>query len=132
MNTLRIAVPTNAPGGLAAKRSEHFGHCDLFTLVDVTGDGNITIIQTVSNIEHDAGGCVRPVKLLQENSVNTIVVSGMGAKPLQRFAEAGIKVLFAPANYTEDVQALIDGVVNNKFLPMDEKDVCRGQGNCHH
>ncbi|MCL7486658.1 MAG: NifB/NifX family molybdenum-iron cluster-binding protein [Desulfobulbaceae bacterium] len=132
MNTLRIAVPTDAPGGLGAKRSDHFGHCDLFTLVDVTDDGNISTIQTVNNIEHGAGGCVRPVKLLRENNVNTIVVSGMGARPLQRFAEAGIKVLFAPRNFAEDIQSLIDGVVKNAFAPMDEKDVCQGHGNCHH
>lgn len=131
MNTLRIAVPSTAPGGLSAKRSEHFGHCDLFTLIDIT-DGSITSIQTVNNIEHGAGGCVRPVKLLRENNVDTIVVSGMGAKPLQRFAEAGIKVLFAPKNYSDDVQSLVDGAVKNEFTAMLEKQACKGQGTCHH
>lgn len=131
MNTLRIAVPSTAPGGLSAKRSEHFGHCDLFTLVDIA-DGSVTGTQTVNNIAHGAGGCVKPVKLLRENNVHTIVVSGMGHKPLQRFAEAGIKVLFAPRNYSDDVQSLVDGVLKNDFSSMDEKQACKGQGKCHH
>ena len=131
MNTLRIAVPSTTPGGLSAKRSEHFGHCDLFTLVDIA-DGNVTNTQTVNNIEHGAGGCSKPVKLLRENKVDTIVVSGMGAKPMQRFAEAGIKVLFAPNNYSDDIQALIDGVVNNEFSTMIIQQACKGNSNCHH
>ena len=28
-----VAVPSNAPGGLDAEMSGHFGHCDVFTLI---------------------------------------------------------------------------------------------------
>ena len=31
----RIAVPSIDEGGLNGQRSGHFGHCDVFTLVDV-------------------------------------------------------------------------------------------------
>lgn len=131
MNTLRIAVPSTAPGGLSAKRSEHFGHCDLFTLIDIA-DGCVTATQIVDNIAHGAGGCMMPVQLLQENKVDTIVVSGMGARPMQKFAEAGIKVLFAPKNYSDDVESLVDGVVKNEFSTMLIKQACQGNGDCHH
>ena len=30
-----VAVPSCAPGGIDAQISEHFGHCDLFTLVEI-------------------------------------------------------------------------------------------------
>ncbi len=82
MDTTRIAVPSQSPGGLTGERSEHFGHCDLFTLVDMS-EGNITKIQTVDNVAHAAGGCMMPVKLLQDHNVHVLVVSGMGARPLQ-------------------------------------------------
>ena len=33
--TIRIAVPSEAPGGLAAPRSGHFGRAECFTMVDL-------------------------------------------------------------------------------------------------
>ena len=32
---IRIAIPSVQPGGLDAEVGAHFGHCDLYTLVDV-------------------------------------------------------------------------------------------------
>ena len=129
METIRIAVPSQSPGGLPGKRSEHFGHCDLFTLVDMS-EGNITRIKTVDNAGHGAGGCMMPVKLLQDHNVHMIVVSGMGARPLQGFAKAGIKVLFAPKHSCRDVQALIEGVSRNEFAAMQAEQACQGHGKC--
>lgn len=37
MENGRIAVPSVENGGLEGVRSGHFGHCDVFTLVDVEG-----------------------------------------------------------------------------------------------
>lgn len=39
MNTVKIAIPSDQPGGLEARVSEHFGHCDLYTIVEVDADG---------------------------------------------------------------------------------------------
>jgi predicted Fe-Mo cluster-binding NifX family protein len=131
MITARIAVPTCTPGGLTSALSDHFGHCDLFTLVDIT-DRKITGVHLLDNIDHDAGGCARPVSLLKENKVDSVIVSGMGARPLQKFSEAGIKVYYAPCNTSVNVSTIIDGMLKNIFLPMDERRVCQGHGNCHH
>ena len=38
---MKIAIPTNAPGGIEGARSGHFGHCDVFTVVEVS-DGHRT------------------------------------------------------------------------------------------
>jgi len=130
MNKMKIAVPTMAPGGLMGERSEHFGHCDLFTLIDIM-DGNITGIETVGNASHEKGGCTRPVQLLWENGVDTIVVSGMGGRPLQKFAEAGIRVLFAPKSAGNNVQSLVNGVMQDAYTPMLAHQACKGHGNCH-
>ena len=130
MNITKIAIPSNSPGGLMSERSKHFGHCDLFTLIDIT-DGKITGVQVVDNIAHGAGGCSRPIELLQENKVNSIVVSGMGAKPLQKFSAAGINVFYAPKSYSDDVYSVVNGVVKNAFSVMDKKQTCKGQGKCH-
>ena len=32
---MKVAIPSEKPGGLHASRSEHFGHCDVFTVVEL-------------------------------------------------------------------------------------------------
>ncbi|NOQ66946.1 MAG: dinitrogenase iron-molybdenum cofactor biosynthesis protein [Desulfobacterales bacterium] len=131
MDTTRIAVPSQSPGGLTGARSEHFGHCDLFTLVDIS-EGEITNIQTVDNVVHGAGGCMMPVKLLQDNKVHILVVSGMGARPLQGFAEVGIQVFFAPKYPYQDVKSLVEGISRSELSIMHVEQACQGHGDCHH
>jgi len=35
MARVRIAIPSEGEGGLDGMRSGHFGHCDVFTFVDL-------------------------------------------------------------------------------------------------
>ena len=37
MNT-QIAIPSSHPGGLDSQLGAHFGHCDVYTLVEVEDD----------------------------------------------------------------------------------------------
>jgi predicted Fe-Mo cluster-binding NifX family protein len=130
MNTLRIAVPSQSSEGLTSKRSEHFGHCDFFTLVDIA-DGEINQIKTVDNVAHGAGGCMMPVKLLQDHNVHILVVSGMGARPLQGFTDVGIMVFYAPQHPYQDVKSLVEGLSRNEFTVMNAGQACQGHGSCH-
>ncbi len=132
MNTTRIAVPTNHPGGLEAGRSDHFGHCDVFTIVELGPDNAIAKVETLANGGHEAGGCMVPVKLLHDAQVEAIVVGGMGARPMQGFAQAGIKVYFANRETVSDVQAVIDHFLAGKLPVMHADQVCKGSGNCQH
>ncbi len=89
--TRRVAVPSEHPGGLEARRSGHFGRCDCFTVVDVV-DGAIGEVEVIANPPHVDGGCMAPVLLLGENQVDAIVVDGIGGRPLQGFMQVGIAV----------------------------------------
>ena len=71
MATVRIAVPSEGNGGLDGLRAGHFGHCDVFTLVDVE-DGAIKEVSILENKEHVQGGCMVPVNLLAEAKVNSL------------------------------------------------------------
>ena len=51
MKNGRIAVPSEGKGGLGGQRSQHFGHCDVFTLVDVE-NGEISNVTIVDNEKH--------------------------------------------------------------------------------
>ena len=107
---MRVAIPSNAPGGLEAKRSEHFGHCDLFTVVNLDGKNDITGIEMVENVGHEAGGCLVPVKILQDANVDAIVVAGMGMRPMMGFGQVGIAVYFADLNRIPEVGTAVENL----------------------
>ena len=57
---VRVAIPSEPPGGLEARRSGHFGRCECFTLVDVS-DGEVGDMHVLTNAPHTEGGCMAPV-----------------------------------------------------------------------
>ena len=91
MNQARIAIPSNHPGGLEAEVGAHFGHCDLYTVVDVN-EGLITRVSVLPNVPHQQGGCLAPVNHLAQNGVTALISGGMGLRPLMGFNQAGIEV----------------------------------------
>ena len=109
--TVRIAIPSGAPGGLTAPRSGHFGRCECFTVVEVL-DGAMTSVEVVPNAPHEEGGCMRPVLMLAEQNVDAIVVDGIGGRPLMGFNQVGIAVLAGTgADVQTAVTAYIEGIL---------------------
>lgn len=131
-NIMKVAIPTNNPGGLGADRSDHFGHCDVFTIVNLDADKTVQAVETIANGDHEAGGCMVPVQILRDAGVSAIVVGGMGARPMRGFADAGIDVYFAGQTSARTVQDVVDGFAANQFPVMHSDQVCQGSGNCHH
>ena len=129
---MRIAIPSNSPGGLDAERSEHFGHCDIFTLLDIDEKKEIKDVTIIQNGDHEAGGCLVPVKILQDVGAEAIIVGGMGARPMRGFADVGITVYFADRSSMKTVQDVVGGLNANKLPVMHADQVCKGSGNCHH
>ena len=125
MENGRIAIPSNGEGGLDGTRAGHFGHCDVFTLIDVE-NGEIKEVSILSNQEHVQGGCMVPVNLLSENRVNVLVVGGIGMRPLMGFRQVGIDV------YHDDQRAEIAPVVNDliagNLTQISNDQVCGGGG----
>jgi predicted Fe-Mo cluster-binding NifX family protein len=98
---VRVAVPSESPGGLAAQRSGHFGRAECFTIVEIVGDqvGEVGVLQ---NRPHTEGGCMSPVMLLAQQGVNAIVVDGIGGRPLAGFNQVGIAVHAGSGQTVED------------------------------
>jgi predicted Fe-Mo cluster-binding NifX family protein len=123
MARVRIAIPSEGEGGLDGVRSGHFGHCDVFTVVDLE-DGEIKEVSTIRNVEHSQGGCMVPVNLLAQHNVNALVVGGIGMRPLMGFRQVGIAV------YHEDQRAAIRPVVMDliagKIPVIADNQVCGG------
>ena len=123
MRNGRIAVPSNGNGGLDATRSGHFGHCDVFTLIDVK-DGEIENVSTIQNQEHVQGGCMVPVNLLASHKVKALVVGGIGMRPLMGFKEAGIDV-YHDAQRPE-IKPVVEDLIAGKLPEITNDQVCGG------
>jgi len=121
----RIAIPSNNLGGLDGQRSGHFGHCDVFTLVDVE-DGQIKNVSTVPNESHVQGGCMVPVNLLAGHQVNALIVGGIGMRPLMGFRQVGIDVYYDAQR--PEIRPVVEDLISGKLPQIDDTQVCGGGG----
>ncbi|MGI6220848.1 MAG: NifB/NifX family molybdenum-iron cluster-binding protein [Coriobacteriales bacterium] len=119
---MKIAIPTIGKGGLGAERSGHFGHCDVFSIVEIS-DGKVVGISELENPPHEEGGCTRPVKLLYEAGIDGIVAAGMGMRPMRAFADAGISVYYD--TQTPNVGDVARLVAAGKVPVMTPENACR-------
>ncbi len=90
-DTLIIAIPSENPGGLDAAVGQHFGHCDIYTIVEAQ-NGKILDVRTLPNVPHQQGGCMAPVSHLAQNGVKVLIAGGMGMRPLMGFQQVGVRV----------------------------------------
>ena len=123
MENGRIAIPSQGNGGLDGQRSGHFGHCDVFTLVDVE-QGKIKKITTLPNQEHNQGGCMVPVNLLASNKVTALIVGGIGLRPLMGFKQVGIDV-YHDATRAE-IRPVVEDLIAGELPLIQEDQVCGG------
>jgi len=121
----RIAIPSMGTGGLDGERSGHFGHCDVFTMVDVE-NAEIKNVSTVENQSHVQGGCMVPVNLLADHNVNALIVGGIGMRPLMGFRQVGIDVYYDAER--PQIRPVVEDLIAGKLPAIGEDQVCGGGG----
>ena len=121
----KVAIPSAATGGLDGHRSGHFGHCDVFTLVDVEG-GQIKEVTTIPNHGHVQGGCMVPVNLLAGHKVNALIVGGIGMRPLMGFRQVGIDVYHDETR--SEIRPVVEDLIAGKLPLISDNQVCGGGG----
>jgi predicted Fe-Mo cluster-binding NifX family protein len=121
----RIAVPSLNQGGIDGQRAGHFGHCDVFTLVDVE-DGKIKEVTILQNQSHEQGGCMVPVNLLASNQVTALIVGGIGLRPLMGFKQVGINVYHDAERPA--IRPVVEDLIGGKLPMIAENQVCGGGG----
>lgn len=113
---LRIAVPSDEPGGLDAARSGHFGRSPCFTIVDVV-DQVVVNVFVVPNQPHERGdGCLTQVLTLGENFVDVVIVAGIGRRPLLTCLQAGMRVFAGEDRH--DVRSVIEAFMDAELVPV--------------
>lgn len=79
--------------------SEHFGHCEGFTIYDVENEA-VTEKQYIANPGHQPGSL--PV-FLKEAKVQMIIAGGMGERAQNLFAKQDIDVIIGADGNCDDV-----------------------------
>ncbi|HQN19338.1 MAG TPA: NifB/NifX family molybdenum-iron cluster-binding protein [Syntrophobacteraceae bacterium] len=123
MKSTIVAIPSFHPGGLDSALSTHFGHCDLYTLVEVE-DGKVQKIGTLPNMPHQQGGCMGPVDHLARHGVQVLIAGGMGMRPLMGFSQVGITVLYG--GQAQTVGDAVNAFLNGTLQQFTSEFTCGG------
>ena len=116
-------------GGLDGERSGHFGHCDVFTFVDVEG-GEVKQVSTIPNESHVQGGCMVPVNLLAGHKVKALIVGGIGMRPLMGFKQVGVDVFYDATR--QQIRPVVEDLIAGKLQMIGDDQVCGGGGGGGH
>ena len=122
---MRVCFPVQQDKGLESAVFGHFGSAPLFLVVD-TDTSAVTVI--VNRDQQHARGACNPLKALDQQTIDAVVVGGIGGGALSRLTEAGIKVFRAePGSVQENLALQRTGA-----LPRFElQSVCGGHGSGH-
>ena len=118
---MKVAIPSNAPGGLEATISPHFGRCDVFTIVEIA-DGKVVSTTTMDNRGTHFGYGRTPAELLASSGVDAILTQGMGPKAMGLFAQSGIAVYMTSA---KTVKEAVRELTENRAKLASLEDACR-------
>ena len=123
MDKFIVAIPSVLPGGLESQIGEHFGHCEIYTLVEI-GDSKVMAVTTLPNVPHEHGGCMAPVNYLAGNGVKALIAGGMGMRPLMGFKQMGIDVFHGGGE--ESVAGAVQALIAGELQRFSTESTCGG------
>jgi len=97
---MRICIPVETNEGLKAKINAHFGSAPYFLIYEIEKDTS-EIINNEN--EHHMHGMCHPLNVLENQNINAVVCSGMGARAVQKLNEGGIRAYRAVAETAKDI-----------------------------
>jgi predicted Fe-Mo cluster-binding NifX family protein len=120
---MRICIPVLEDRGLDSPVSAHFGSAPAFMIVD-TASSACRVIDNAR--QHHAHGMCQPLSALAGETVDGLIVGGIGRGALMKLRAAGITVFRADQpTVGEAVAALSAG----NLQPVHHRDACHGH---HH
>jgi len=122
---MRVCIPSFNPGGLDAPISEHFGHCEIFTVADID-DTKIIGAWPLSNEQEGEHNCEIPIQRIIKENVECMIVGGIGRGPLMGFQQLGIKVYSGASGTVADTLTLF---IEGSLKAAGNENLC--QGGCH-
>ncbi len=124
---MKVCFPVQTDNGFESEVYGHFGSAPMFIVVDMEAS-KISVINN-RNMHHMHGAC-NPIKALDGQNVDAIVVGGIGAGALSRLNQSGIRVYEAQAPIIKDNMLMF----KSQSLPEFTLQHCCGghEGGCAH
>ncbi len=126
---MKIAFPVQVDEGLDSQVYGHFGSAPSFVILDSTSGEHQTIGN--SDAHHDHGQC-QPMNALAGNTVDAIVVGGIGGGALMKLQAQGVRVFRAVEG---SVKQNLEFIKSGKLPEFSANMTCaghQGQGGCQH
>jgi predicted Fe-Mo cluster-binding NifX family protein len=122
---MKVCFPVEQDKGFESKVYNHFGSAPMFVVVDTETNA----VETINNRDqrHMHGAC-NPMKALDNEKVDSVVVGGIGAGALTKFNEMGIRVHRAQAPTIKENLVLF----LSEGLPVLTLQGCCGRHNAGH
>jgi predicted Fe-Mo cluster-binding NifX family protein len=122
---MQICIPITENKGLKSPVSAHFGSAPAFMIVD-TDSGTCRAI--TNNNQHHGHGMCAPLASLAGESIDGMVVGGIGMGALRKLEAADIRVYYSTlATVEETVAAFKAGSLNS----VTAETACRSHGHGH-
>jgi len=126
---MKIAFPVQVDEGLGSQVYGHFGSAPSFVILDSASEE----YQTISNTDaHHAHGQCQPMKALDGNPVDAVVVGGIGGGALMRLQSQGVRVFRALEG---SVKQNLEFIRSGKLPEFSVNMTCaghHGDGGCQH
>jgi predicted Fe-Mo cluster-binding NifX family protein len=119
---MKVCFPVSEGRGLESEVYGHFGSAPVFIIVD-TDTEKITVINNKD--QHHAHGTCNPLKALNNQKVDAIVVGGIGGGALNKLNQLGIRVFQAK---TSTVKENISMLKTQHLPEFTLSHCCSGHG----
>jgi predicted Fe-Mo cluster-binding NifX family protein len=124
---MKVCFAVQKDEGVESTVYGHFGSAPAFITVDTDTDQAVSLMNRDMNHAH---GACNPMAAIGGQSVDAVVVGGIGAGALLRLNAEGIKVYRA---MTETVKGNLDLIRQSRLPELTTKNTCAGhQGGCGH
>ncbi len=120
---MKICFPVQKNEGLYSAVYGHFGSAPMFLIYDTITN---SIAAVDNRNQHHVHGACNPMKALDDQKVDAIVVGGIGAGALSRLNQLGIRVHRAQAETVVENMSIF----NTRSLPeLTMQECCGGHSN---
>ena len=102
---MKICFPVSKVDGMESEVYGHFGSAPAFLVIE-TDSNTVTTINNKDQ-HHEHGAC-NPLKALNNQKVDAIVVGGIGGGALNKLNQLGIKVFQAQASTIKENVAMFN------------------------
>ncbi len=124
---MKVCFPVQQDEGMESQVYNHFGSAPFFIVVDTEGKS----VQRINNRDlHHVHGACNPIMALGGQSIEALVVGGIGGGALMKLNAMGVKVYEAETRSVKDNLTLLK---ENKLQELSMDHSCRAhEGGCGH